>query len=84
MNDAIPAELNRLSERIIGCTIEAHRQAGPGWLESAFEAALAIEAKRVSRHEPYFVAQLPTCLKISGKRLGLLLNFNSRSLRGGI
>lgn len=84
MNDAIPAELNRLTERITGCASEARRQAGPGWLESALEAALAIEVKRVVRHEPHFVAQLPTCLKISGKRLGLLLNFNPHSLRGRI
>jgi GxxExxY protein len=32
-----------LSERIIGCAIEVHRNLGPGLLESVYEAALAIE-----------------------------------------
>lgn len=36
-------ELNRLTERIIGCAIEVHRQLGPGLLESAYEAAMCIE-----------------------------------------
>ena len=36
-------ELNRLSERIIGCAIEVHRELGPGLLESAYESALCIE-----------------------------------------
>ena len=36
-------ELNRLSEKIIGCAIEVHRELGPGLLESAYESALCIE-----------------------------------------
>lgn len=36
-------ELNRLSERIIGCAIEVHRHLGPGLKEQAYEAALAVE-----------------------------------------
>jgi GxxExxY protein len=32
-----------LTEKIIGCAIEVHRQLGPGLLESTYESALAIE-----------------------------------------
>jgi GxxExxY protein len=32
-----------LTERIIGCAIEVHREIGPGLLESVYEEALAIE-----------------------------------------
>jgi len=36
-------ETNKLTKRIIGCAIEVHRELGPGLLESAYKAALAIE-----------------------------------------
>jgi len=32
-----------LTERIIGCAIEVHRELGPGLLESMYEEALAME-----------------------------------------
>jgi GxxExxY protein len=31
-------ELNRITEIIIGCAIEVHKQLGPGLLESTYEA----------------------------------------------
>jgi len=34
---------NELSEKIIGAAIEAHKELGPGLLESAYEAALFFE-----------------------------------------
>src|SRR5229473_2858239 len=37
------AVLKQLTERIIGCAIEVHRQLGPGLLERSYEAALCIE-----------------------------------------
>lgn len=48
------------------------------------ENALLLELKSAERHDPLFEAQLLTYLKISGIRLGLLLNFNSRLLKNGI
>lgn len=32
-----------LTERIIGCAIEVHRELGPGLLEGTYEAAMCIE-----------------------------------------
>ena len=36
-------ELNKITERIIGCAIEVHRYLGPGLLESIYESAICIE-----------------------------------------
>ena len=36
-------ELNKISEKIIGCAIEVHKNLGPGLLESIYEKALCYE-----------------------------------------
>ena len=36
-------QLNDITERIIGCAIEVHRNLGPGLLESLYERALCHE-----------------------------------------
>ena len=38
-------ELNKLTEIIIGCAIEVHKELGPGLLESSYEECLAYELK---------------------------------------
>jgi len=115
--------MRELTERIIGCAIEVHRQLGPGLLEGTYQAALCIELniaglkfvsqpvfpviykgqvigeyrldllvedavvvelKSVERFDPIFEAQVLTYLKVTGKRIGLLINFNSRLVRDGI
>lgn len=122
---AIPADLpeNAITERIIKCAIEVHRQLGPWLLEAVYEEALDIECKfnglnvsrqlmvpvlyrgktigeykpdklindlviveikSVERFDPVFEAQVLTYLKITGKRVGLLINFNSRLVKDGI
>lgn len=116
-------ELNNLTERIIGCAIEVHRNLGPGLLESIYERALChefnmngiqyvsqvivpitykgtnlgdcridllieteiiLELKAVERMEPVFKAQLLSYLKMTGKKLGLLVNFNVPFLKDGV
>ena len=115
--------IDHLTERIIKCVIEVHRQLGPGLLESTYEEAccieledeglkyqrqliipevykgrtigeyrldlmvedlVVVEIKSVERFDPIFKAQVLTYLKITGKRIGLLVNFNSRLLKDGI
>jgi GxxExxY protein len=116
-------EINKLTERIIGCAIEVHRNLGPGLLESTYESALCIELedaglvyqrqfpfpilykgrnigdyridlivedkivvelKSVERFDPVFEAQVLTYLKVTGKKVGLLINFNTRLLSQGV
>jgi len=36
--------LNKITEKIIGCCIEVHRNLGPGLLESIYEKALCHES----------------------------------------
>ncbi len=116
-------EINKITEKIIGCAIEVHRNLGPGLLENIYEEALCVEfglqkihyqrqvcipvnykdkvigeyrldllvedtvvveLKSVERHDPVFEAQILTYLRITGKRVGLLINFNSKLLKEGV
>ena len=43
-----------------------------------------VEIKAVEKMQPLFEAQLLTYLKLSGLRLGLLINFNVPLLKDGI
>jgi GxxExxY protein len=43
-----------------------------------------VEIKSVERFDPVFEAQVLTYLKITEKRVGLLINFNSRLEKDGI
>jgi GxxExxY protein len=115
--------MQNLTETIIGCAIEVHRNLGPGLLESLYEKALChefdakriqyvnqcvvpilykgrslgdhrldflvenavvVELKAVERLEPVFKAQLLSYLKLTGKNLGLLINFNVPVLKDGV
>jgi GxxExxY protein len=115
--------LNRITEKIIGCGIEVHRNLGPGLLESIYEKALChefslnniqfinqltvpiiykgaklgehridflveneiiVELKAVDRFDPVFAAQLLSYLRLTKKKLGLLINFNVPVLKDGI
>jgi len=39
-------EINKITEKIIGCAIEVQRYLGPGMLESAYEECLAYELQK--------------------------------------
>jgi GxxExxY protein len=45
---------------------------------------LIVEVKAVEAMNPVFKAQLLTYLKLSGRRLGLLINFNVPTIKNGI
>lgn len=114
---------NILTQRIIKCAIEVHKQLGPGLLENVYENALTVEfelnglafaqqvqipivykgrslgnyrldllvegaviveVKSVERYDPVFEAQILTYLRLMRKRVGLLINFNTRLLKDGV
>lgn len=121
MNEASP--YFELSEKIIECAIEVHRDLGPGLLESIYQEALGVEladaglqvktgmrvpvvykgrrisadlkldllvedviiveVKAVEGYHPVHLAQLITYLKLAARPKGLLINFNTASLRRG-
>lgn len=68
--------LNRLSHDVIGAAIEAHRELGPGYLESIYEEALCIELGL--RDIPFtrqYVIEVSYKNKMIGEsRLDLLVN----------
>jgi hypothetical protein len=68
-----------LTGKIIGAAIEVHRELGPGLLESA-----VLELKAVEKIEPIHEAQSMTYMRLSGKRVGLLMNFNVPVMNQGI
>ena len=48
------------------------------------EDLVVVEIKSVSYLKPVFEAQLLTYLRLTAKRVGLLINFNSRLLKDGV
>ena len=48
------------------------------------EEAVVVEVKSVDRLEPIHEAQLLSYLRLAGKHLGLLINFNVKVLKTGI
>jgi GxxExxY protein len=116
--------LDEISRRIIGAAIEVHRHLGPGLLESAYQACLVFELKRlglrleeqkslpviykdvkldcgyrldlvvedeiiieikaVEKLLPIHDAQLLSYLRLSNKRVGLLMNFHVSVLKNGL
>jgi len=53
-------------------------------LDLIVEDPVVVEIKNVERFDPVFEAQALTYLRVTGKKVGLLINFNSRLLRDGI
>ena len=59
-------EFSELSNRVIGCAIEVHRELGPGLLESTYEQCLAHE---LSLNRIKFNIQHPLTVNYKGIRL---------------
>jgi GxxExxY protein len=60
------------------------RTIGEYRLDLLIEDVVIVEIKNVERFDPVFEAQILTYLKITGKKVGLLINFNPRLLKDGI
>lgn len=70
-------ELNDITQEIIGCAIEVHKELGPGLLESAYEECLAYELQqkgfKIQRQVPIPVIYKDIKLDC-GYRLDILVN----------
>ena len=60
------------------------RRLGEYRIDLIVEDLVIVEVKAVERSNPLFEAQILTYLRITGKPLGLLINFNSRLLKDGV
>ena len=63
----IPLVEEALSEQILGCCIRVHRALGPGFLESVYEAAVAIELEKAGI---FFERQKVVTVFYEGKEVG--------------
>jgi GxxExxY protein len=64
--------------------IHKGRAVGEYRLDLIVENLIVVQIKSVERFDPVFEAQILSYLKITGKKVGLLINFNSRLLKDGI
>jgi len=53
-------------------------------LDLLVEDAVIVEIKAVESILPLYEAQLLTYLKLSSKKLGLLINFNAKRIKDGV
>jgi GxxExxY protein len=53
-------------------------------LDALVEDLVVCELKATDKHSPVFLAQPLTQLKLTGKRLGYLINFNVPLIKNGI
>jgi GxxExxY protein len=60
------------------------RSLGDYFVDLIVEDLVVVEVKSVAHLLPVFEAQLISYLRLTGKRLGLLINFNTRLLKEGI
>jgi hypothetical protein len=79
---------NESGTRVIEAAIAVHREFGPGLLETVYEVVLARELTerglKVVRQAPAHKKQVQTYLKLTGCKLGHLLNFGEEVMRTGI
>lgn len=68
----IAPDVEKVGKAILDAAFKVHTALGPGLLESVYETTTAYEA------------QIMTYLRLSGVRLGFLINFNVKHLKDGI
>ena len=70
-------EFDELSNQVIGCALEVHRNLGPGLLESTYEQCLAYEMKLAGMA---FKLQYPLPVKYKGIKLDGLVKSSTSPL----
>jgi len=72
---------NAIGTIVVDCAVELHRDLGPGLLETVYEVTLARALQRVI---PAHKKQVLTYLRLTGLKLGCMLNFGEALMRDGI
>ena len=82
----IELELNNLKvEKNVKIPVEYKgKPIGDYFIDLLVEETVILELKSVERHDPIFEAQILSYMKLTGKKVGLLINFNSRMVKDGI
>ena len=80
---------DEISHQIIGASIEVHRTlGGPGLLESIIdivvENKVLVEVKATEKNHPIYETQVLTYLRLTGVKLGLLVNFGAPYVKDGV
>jgi len=57
---------------------------GDYFIDLLVDDSVILELKSVERHDPIFEAQILAYMKLTGKKVGLLINFNSKMVKDGI
>ena len=57
---------------------------GEYFIDILVDDSVILELKSVERHDPVFEAQILSYMKLTGKKVGLLINFNSKMVKDGI
>lgn len=60
------------------------RPIGDYFIDLLVEDKVILELKSVERHDPVFEAQILSYMKLTKKKVGLLINFNSKMVKDGI
>jgi len=60
------------------------RSIGDYFIDILVEDTGILELKSVARHDPVFEAQILSYMKLTNKKVGLLINFNSKMVKDGI
>ena len=83
---AIEMELSGLKvEKNVKVAVEYKgKPIGDYFIDLLVEDAVILELKSVERHEPVFEAQILSYMKLTSKKVGLLINFNSKMVKDGI
>lgn len=82
----IEMELNDLKvEKNVKVSVEYRgRSIGEYFIDILVEDNVILELKSVERHDPVFEAQILSYMKLTHKKVGLLINFNSKMVKDGI
>ena len=84
---------DEISHPIIGASIEVHRiLGGPGLLKRIYEAALCHELilrglrihRQLKKNHSIYETQVLTYLRLTGIKLGLLVNFGAPYVKDGV